>query len=832
MQDTALLDTRFYLALTLPFLLFLLLRGVWKKRQSKSLSCKVTFSRKRAFASTPTNAISYPGTPNGTSNGEAHNAPNLILELSEKSLSMNGSHREESERSPTSNLKLELSEHSLSARPHSPILSEELSLSGRHELAESSPTAATIFRSPEHRRWDADMALSDKMIRLLLGNRFAEAEAIAEFGMSQEPLPQSPRATGNANADRFRDTRGAFAMAYAIFHAARSALAMERDNLKEALPRLIEAEALISAIKEPWPASQLMRGICEVAIGLIHCVNHSFVTGGYHLLRAYSAMRTVKIRSLLEWEGMEHEAVRSIALFFLGVKALILSIMPPAATKWLPGFSNAGNRADGLKMLRQCVSEGSLFKPPAMDVLLAYHINRDAWERREEEYESDQAEIRWIIEESERLFGRQALVYAHKGTLLLCGFGRDPLAGAARMAEVAADPNIATMPLLHSVLLMEQCYFLLAAGDSAEAASRVRKAIEICREHGKRTGMGDMLGMAARILLAEGDEEGGRKVIAEARRLQNGEELAKKPGKKKKWRKPDQMSFEMMDVFDQLEGEALQREALHRLVPRMWMAITMAAFPPEEAKKFIARLQDVPESLKTDPFIVAMAELACAMVASSQYLSAHVHSAEAKELNKAARGHCEAALAHEAALRENTRAKNLALLAQIYFHLATSHLNDGRLLSAQAAHAKAVAQPKANKNAPGSAIGQYVQGLGLAQLDMRLKQRSEPPLTLASDGAAHEIEIEVAAGETIELEWKCEKGSAVMLPTFEAHTFDEQAAAAEDDTLCTGSYASPSGGRLKLSWRATTAASKWLGQAQGATVRYCYLRVSGTVLAL
>ena len=57
-------------------------------------------------------------------------------------------------------------------------------------------------------------------------------------------------------------------------------------------------------------------------------------------------------------------------------------------------------------MLRQCVSEGSLFKPPAMDVLLAYHINRDAWEKREEEYESDQAEIRWIIEESERLFGR------------------------------------------------------------------------------------------------------------------------------------------------------------------------------------------------------------------------------------------------------------------------------------------------------------------------------------------------------------------------------------------------------------------------------------------
>ena len=89
------------------------------------------------------------------------------------------------------------------------------SVNGTVELSEKSPSAATIFHSPERRRWEADVALGDRLIQLLLSNRFEEAEAIAEFGMAQPPLPQSPRAAGG---DRFRDTRGAFAMYYARAH--------------------------------------------------------------------------------------------------------------------------------------------------------------------------------------------------------------------------------------------------------------------------------------------------------------------------------------------------------------------------------------------------------------------------------------------------------------------------------------------------------------------------------------------------------------------------------------------------------------------------------------
>ena len=69
----------------------------------------------------------------------------------------------------------------------------------------------------------------------------------------------------------------------------------------------------------------------------------------------------MSIGSLLSYDGMERAVVRSMALFFLGAKALILELMPPAATKWFPGFSNSGNRLKGLEMLRTCVREDAMF---------------------------------------------------------------------------------------------------------------------------------------------------------------------------------------------------------------------------------------------------------------------------------------------------------------------------------------------------------------------------------------------------------------------------------------------------------------------------------------
>lgn len=305
------------------------------------------------------------------------------------------------------------------------------------------PSPAT----PERERWMADMVVAHDMLTRLLTNRFEEAEEICRFAMSQTPLPP----TAHVGGDRFRDTRGTFAMLHALYHAARSAMEMERDSLSAILPGLYAAEALLAEVAEPWVASQLMRGLCEVAIGLVLCLQHAFVKGGYHLLKAYGALRHVKVSALLEFEGMEHDVVRSVgaamprppdlrggattaasslpasvvacepllsraaaspgpprcaqestaaplnhrplrvpwvcpylpplapvtwqlALFFLGAKALVLSAVPPAATRWLPGFANIGDRSEGLQMLRACVAEGSLFKPMAMDVLLTYHL--------------------------------------------------------------------------------------------------------------------------------------------------------------------------------------------------------------------------------------------------------------------------------------------------------------------------------------------------------------------------------------------------------------------------------------------------------------------------
>lgn len=228
--------------------------------------------------------------------------------------------------------------------------------------------------SAERRRWDADILLCNRMLWCLLANRYTEAEEIASQGIAQAPLPVAVEACG----DRFRDMSGTFCMIRALIETSVRAAEMERDNLSAALPGLHHAEALLSNV-EPWVASHLMRGVCEIVIGVVHCMQHNFVKGGWHLLKAYTALRHLNIADMLDFVGMERPVVRSLALYFLGTKALILDAVPPAVTRWFPGFVGTGSRVKGLAMLRQCVAEKGFFQPLAMDALLTYHVAKEAW---------------------------------------------------------------------------------------------------------------------------------------------------------------------------------------------------------------------------------------------------------------------------------------------------------------------------------------------------------------------------------------------------------------------------------------------------------------------
>ena len=74
-----------------------------------------------------------------------------------------------------------------------------------------------------------------------------------------------------------------------------------------------------------------------------------------------------RLRVHLAWR---HAQVRSLALHFLGTKALVLEVVPPAVTRWFPGFSGSGDADSGLRMLRSCMSEAGLFAPFAAHAIL------------------------------------------------------------------------------------------------------------------------------------------------------------------------------------------------------------------------------------------------------------------------------------------------------------------------------------------------------------------------------------------------------------------------------------------------------------------------------
>jgi hypothetical protein len=207
-------------------------------------------------------------------------------------------------------------------------------------------------------------------------------------------------------------------------------------------------------------ASSLMRGICEVTIGLVLILQHSFVKGGWHLLKAYGALRHLKIPELLEWDGMERGLVRSLAQYFLGCKALVLDGIPPSLTRWLPGFVGTGSRERGLEMLRQCIAEGQFFKPLAMDALLGYYVAKEVWV---ETYTPDEwREIDETLAEAEATYGRTSSMFGHKAAILL-GYRRNAPAAAARVREIAADPNLAGLPAAVSAHLMTESNYLLGA---------------------------------------------------------------------------------------------------------------------------------------------------------------------------------------------------------------------------------------------------------------------------------------------------------------------------------------------------------------------------------
>ena len=371
--------------------------------------------------------------------------------------------------------------------------------------------------SPARRRWRADTQLVEQLICAFFANRWDEAAALCSRGAAQPPLPPDEHLA--PNGDRFRDTRGSVAMVHALLTTARGIMEVERDSLSRALPSLFAAEQLLSET-EPWVAQQLMRGLCEASIGGLLLMQRRYAKGAWHMLKAYSALRHLSIASLLEYDGMEGPVVRSLALYFLGGKAIVLGLLPPTVTRFFPGFTSRGDRQQGLSMLRQCADEDGVFAPFARDALLAYHVALKEvfllpWTS------ADWAEVDQLTAAADDAFGRTSMPFATK-IAAVHGWRHQPAVALGRITEITLDPGLATMPFLQAMLRMEQANYHLATLEWRQAARQIQAGFKLFEARGKRSGVPAMCALAARIFTAVGDDDGARECISIAMALRTG----------------------------------------------------------------------------------------------------------------------------------------------------------------------------------------------------------------------------------------------------------------------------------------------------------------------
>jgi hypothetical protein len=727
----------------------------------------------------------------------------------------------------------------LVAQTSSGSSSTVLNIEGTPRLtAPSQP--APISRA--RRRWLEDAASVERLMVCFYSNRLDEAEQICARGMAVPPLAAANNATeggGGGGSDRFRDTRGAYALARALCIVARGVLSMERDSLSESLPRLYEAEKLLSE-SEPWVAQQLMRGLCEATIGGVLCAQHSFISGGWHLLKAYSAMRHLSIASLLEYDGMERAVVRSLAQIFLGSKALILELVPPAATRWFPGFVGSGSRLAGLGLLRQCVDEGGIFKLTAMDMLVTYHLGLKE-SMLIEWAASDWEELDALLAEADRCCGRTSMVFATKAAAVHAR-RRDVHAALGRLEEVLADPLLAGLPVVRAAITMEQSNMLLAACDWGAAAKRAQSALQLFLEHGKKSGAPAIASVVVRILLAEGRADEAEAVVRSMLELR----LAKR--KKKKWRRPDENAFEMFDSLERLPvaGDARRWDALQRLVAHMHMSQALSYLSDADACALIERFRATPPALGA--LVMSTSHLCCAMITTQQAASSSAPPSEGRhKLNGATLEHTAAGLAVEGAAGGNAKGGAATVQMLLWYHSGVAHMQLGRLLAARSAMERAAAAPKVAIGGSGwKGVANFVQSLEVPKLLRSLKERISrecATLTLGVD-ASHEVELELSAGATVLYEWSCERGAPVAFTAAfteatpspgatvvqQAHLPAETARLEAADGPYHAAFSAPAtcaGGTLRLSWSSQhSAATYWFTKAASGSVVVFHHRVA------
>ena len=131
--------------------------------------------------------------------------------------------------------------------------------------------------------WEADIRTVREAWSHFLQNDFATAESLFRRGMGEatsaaaavevaaEPdAEEDDEAPSDDRVER-RDTRGAFALQYALVGLLRGVSTLSDEQLPECKSRLWHADALAS-LDTDWVGKRVVRGVCTLCAGIVHCL--------------------------------------------------------------------------------------------------------------------------------------------------------------------------------------------------------------------------------------------------------------------------------------------------------------------------------------------------------------------------------------------------------------------------------------------------------------------------------------------------------------------------------------------------------------------------------
>lgn len=518
-------------------------------------------------------------------------------------------------------------------------------------------------------KWDADIALMERGVKLLFSNALVDAEDTFEKGI-EEPRSADVLAEGE------HDLRAEFAFNWALASMIRGIASLADNQFDECLSRIWQADGIAKrAPDSKWIGHQIIRGCCFALAGVILLLKKSFVQGVVALARSWSFLQAAEHFLSATDSGdstLQDKAdlviVRSAALFICGTVGLVLSLLPASiagAAQVLVGISVKRDLA--VKRLEQCWAERGLLAPWACAVALAYHLDIRYF-LGEDALDADlnrcDAMLMWALPR-------------HPGSIVF-GLMEANLESIRRQNDLALKRISSCMEYLQEAPALElvvhtQCAkFSILQLRWADAAAAFDHAANLHIHAGRRS-LVPCLSFASALCWFQ---VGHREVSHE--RLRRVDEYSKMP--KKNWHPEDQISFRKASAYRSQHFASIEWTKLASvldILELLELKLHALRRAPPEFTKALSSLLDI----RPDPLGPLFGEIEARRLRfEGELLRLHGESANALRRLEAAEAHIK-----KLSKTENVELAKDGTEALVQYSLAEIHTASGNLDAAKAA---------------------------------------------------------------------------------------------------------------------------------------------------